>query len=114
MKVDTHYKKEASGSAKCSSASKLAGNSCLVYAYAKSQELLHYLTVLIGGSYATLSNRIRKFLLHYFEALETVVPVIYELPQDMHTTHNLAGEEHTYRDKVSSQDIFASFKRHPE
>lgn len=90
-------------------------NFCTSYTLRKSDELLcRSLTTLISGNYASLSNITKKHLLDYFEALEEVLPALYELQEKLKHVQNQEGMEDTYQDQVSTKDLFASFKRHPE
>lgn len=90
-------------------------NFCASYTLRKSDELLcRSLTTLIGGNYAVMSNLTKKHLLDYFEALEEVLPALYELQEKLKHVQNHEGVEDIYQDQVSSKDLFASFKRHPE
>ena len=91
------------------------GNFFSTYTLLKSDELLcRSLTVMIGGNYAGLSNFSKERLLDYFEALEEVLPALYELQEKLTGPQNQEGEENTFPDKVSENHIYASFKRHPE
>ena len=90
-------------------------NFCSSYNFMEADEMLsRVFTVMLGGSYSNQSNYSRKRLLEYFEALEEVLPAIYELQEKLKQVENQEGEEDIYQDQVSSKDIFASFKRHPE
>lgn len=90
-------------------------NFCTSYTLRKSDELLcRSLTTLIGGNYPVLSNLTKKHLLDYFEALEEVLPALYELQEKLKHVQNQEGVEDIYQDQVSTKDLFASFKRHPE
>jgi len=90
-------------------------NFCTSYTLRKSDELLcRSLTTLISGNYASLSNITKKHLLDYFEALEEVLPALYELQEKLKHVQNQEGKEDIYQDQVSTNDLFASFKRHPE
>lgn len=91
------------------------GNFCSAYTLRKSDELLcRSLTAMIGGNYAGLSNFSKERLLDYFEALEELLPALYELQEWQAGPQNQDGEENTFPDKVSENHIYASFKRHPE
>lgn len=88
---------------------------CTSYTLKKSDELLsRSLVTLIGGNYTALSNLSKENLLNYFEALEEILPVLYELQEHLNQTEILEEKEGIYQDQVSSKDLFASFKRHPE
>ncbi|MDP3467553.1 MAG: hypothetical protein Q8S11_04430 [Daejeonella sp.] len=88
---------------------------CHNYTLKETDELLCcMLAVLIGENYSTLSNLAKKRLLDYFEALEEVLPALYELQEKLKHVQNQDGKEDTYQDQVSTNDLFASFKRHPE
>lgn len=90
-------------------------NFCSSYNFMEADEMLcHVFTVMLGGSYSKQSNLSRKRLLDYFEALEEVLPAIYELQEKLKQVENQEGEEDTYQDQVLSKVLFASFKRHPE
>ena len=91
------------------------GNFCSSYTLLKSDELLcRSLTALIGGNYAGLSNFSKERLLDYFEALEEVLPALYELQEHLEKPMEQEEDEGTFRDEVSAKHIYASFKRHPE
>lgn len=91
------------------------GNFCSTYTLLKSDELLcRSLTALIGGNYAGLSNFTKERLMDYFEALEEVLPALYELQEHLNKPEEPEEDEGTYRDEVSAKHIYASFKRHPE
>lgn len=88
---------------------------CHNYNLKETDELLcRLLAVLIGENYASQSNLTKNRLLDYFEALEEVLPALYELQEKLKHVQNQEGMEDTYQDQVSTKDIFASFKRHPE
>ncbi|MDP2335120.1 MAG: hypothetical protein Q8N05_01475 [Bacteroidota bacterium] len=91
------------------------GNFCSSYTLRKSDELLcRSLTALIGSNYAGLSNFTKERLLDYFEALEEVLPALYELQKPLEKPETQEENERIYRDEVSAKDMYASFKRHPE
>ncbi len=88
---------------------------CSTYTLLKSDELLcRSLTALIGGNYAGLSNFTKERLMDYFEALEELLPALYELQEHLSKPVEPEEDEGTYRDEVSAKHIYASFKRHPE
>ena len=90
-------------------------NFCSSYNFMEADEMLsRVFTVMLGGSYSKQSMHSRKRLLEYFEALEEVLPAIYELQEKLKQVQNQEGEEDTYQDQVLSKVLFASFKRHPE
>lgn len=90
-------------------------NFCTSYTFRKSDELLcRSLTALIGGNYTGLSNFTKEQLMDYFEALEEVLPALYELQEHLNKPVEPEEDEETYRDEVSAKHIYASFKRHPE
>lgn len=90
-------------------------NFCSTYNLTQADEMLcRVFTVLLGGNYSKQSNGSRQKLLDYFEALEEVLPAIFELHDTLQKTENQEGEEDIYQAEVSSQNIYASFKRHPE
>ena len=69
------------------------GNFCSSYTLRKSDELLsHSLTTLIAGNYASLSNLSKEHLLDYFEALEEVLPVLYELQKLLEKPRGQEGD----------------------
>ena len=91
------------------------GNFCSSYNFMEADEMLsRVFTIMLGGCYSKQSMHNRKRLLDYFEALEEVLPAIYDLQEKLKQVQNQEGEEDTYQDQVSSKDLFASFKRHPE
>ncbi len=90
-------------------------NFCSSYNFMEADEMLsRVFTVMLGGCYSKQSMHNRKRLLDYFEALEEVLPAIYELQEQLAGPQNQEGEENTFPDKVSENHIYASFKRHPE
>ena len=91
------------------------GNFCSSYNFMEADEMLsRVFTIMLGGCYSKQSMHNRKRLLDYFEALEEVLPAIYDLQEKLKQVQNQEGEEDIYQDQVSSKDLFASFKRHPE
>lgn len=91
------------------------GNFCSSYNFMEADEMLsRVFTVMLGGCYSKQSMHSRKRLLDYFEALEEVMPAIYDLQEKLKQVQNQEGEENTFPDKVSENHIYASFKRHPE
>lgn len=88
---------------------------CTSYSLRKSDEMLcRSLATLISGNYNTLSNLTKIPLLNYFEALEELLPVLYELQEYLNKPEVQEENGGIYRDKVSAKDMYASFKRHPE
>lgn len=91
------------------------GNFCSSYKLTKADEMLcRIFTVMLAGNYSKQSNFNRKRFLDYLEELEEVLPALYELQQVQKSGQDEAGLEHTYQDEVASQNLYASFKRHPE
>ncbi len=90
-------------------------NFCTSYSLRKSDELLcRSLTTLISGNYSALSNLTKIHLLDYFEALEEVLPALYVLQEKLKNVQLQEDMADIYPDHVSSKDLFASLKRHPE
>lgn len=88
---------------------------CTSYTLKKSDELLsRSLVTLIGGNYAALNNLSKENLLNYFEALEEILPVLYELQENLSQPEIQEDKEEVYNARVSAKDLYASFKRHPE
>ncbi|HQT58873.1 hypothetical protein [Daejeonella sp.] len=88
---------------------------CQNYTLKENDELLcRMLAVLIGENYSTLSNLTKKRLIDYLEALEEVLPALFELQERLKNVQNQKDQEDTYQNQVSAKDLFASFKRHPE
>lgn len=91
------------------------GDFCATYTFIESDELLcRSVATLIGRNYDKLSNFSKERLLNFFEALEEVLPALYEIHEKLKQVQNQKEKEGIYQDLVSSKDLFASFKRHPE
>lgn len=82
----------------------------------KQSDELHCLslTALISGEFSKMSPESREQILDYFEALEDLLPALYELDQSLNNTGNQAGVEDAYKSGASSNHLYASCKRHPE
>ncbi|HEY1061648.1 MAG TPA: hypothetical protein VGE44_08175 [Daejeonella sp.] len=90
-------------------------NFCSSYSLIEADEMLcRAFTVMLGGGYSKQSLHNKKRLLDYFEALEEVLPALYELQEKLKHVQNQEGKEDIYQNQVSTKDLFASFKRHPE
>ena len=90
-------------------------NFCSSYNLMEADEMLcRVFTVMLGGNYSKQSMHSKEHLLDYFEALEEVLPALYELQEKLKHVQNQEGKEDIYQDQVSTKDLFASFKRHPE
>jgi len=88
------------------------GDFCATYTFIESDELLcRSVATLIGRNYDKLSNFSKERLLNFFEALEEVLPALYELQEHLNKP---IGDEGMYRDEVSAKQIYAACKRHPE
>lgn len=88
---------------------------CSSYNILEAEELLcRVFIAMLEGNYSLQSMHSRERLLVYFEALEDVLPVLYELQEQLNGAEKQEGEEDFYTDQVSAKDLFASFKRHPE
>ncbi len=115
MTVDMAFKTDSSNPVKGRPVSCTLNNFPGLYIFLKSDELLRrLLIILIGEHDASLSNSRKQSLSHYFRAMEKMLPLLCEPKQEAGLIRIWTGEERIYRDKVSSQHIFASFKRHPE
>lgn len=88
---------------------------CATHSYCSDIDHLNrILTTIICGNYSGLTYSERTELFEHLMALEKLLPVLYELKEHLAKPELQIGDEDIYQDQVSSKDLFASFKRHPE
>lgn len=88
---------------------------CATYPLPECHKLLcRFFRHIAAGNYESQSRISKKHLMDYFLALERVMPALYELDEELRIPEKEEGEQSTYRDEVSANHIYASFKRHPE
>ena len=82
----------------------------------KQSDELHCLsfTALISGEFSKMKSESRVQILDYFEAIEELLPALYQLNQSLNNTGNQAGVKDAYHSAASSNHLYASCKRHPE
>ncbi len=97
------------------SAAKKLRNFCACYNLRESDELLtRTFLILLAGNYSKQTIYTMERVLDYFDALESLLPTLYELCEELKEEENKKGEADIYPVHVSAKDLFASFKRHPE
>lgn len=90
-------------------------NFCAYYNLRESDELLtRTFLILLAGNYSKQTIHTMERVLDYFDALESLLPALYELRDGLKDPGNEEGEEDTFQNRVLAKDLFASFKRHPE
>lgn len=88
---------------------------CTAYSFCSSNiQLNRALSTIIRGTYTDMNYSDRVYLFDYFLALEELLPALYELQEHLNKPETQEGNEGIYKDEVSSKDMYASFKRHPE
>lgn len=88
---------------------------CATYSLPECHQLLcNFFRLMASGNYESQSKLSKKQLMDYFLALERMIPALYELEEKLRVLQKEEGEQGTYRDEVSANQIYAACKRHPE
>lgn len=92
---------------------RILNNFCSSYNHSDTDALLkRLLSALIGGNYHQMNSFSKERLLNYFEAIEEVIPHLYELNSHFKSLTSI-GDELTDENNVVYRRLFATLKRPP-
>ncbi len=103
--------KENPDAMKCSTALRKLANFCNTYKPADIDNLSSRLFgAVVGQNYSKYPNRTKARILDYFEAMEEVLPALYDLHDHLLKLSKYAGEQATYEQQIAYRRLIASLK----
>lgn len=112
MKLEPKYPAEEDQYAiKCSAALRKLANFCNSYKKEEIEDLSSSLLIaLIGQNYSNYTNPTKERLLDYFEAMEEVLPALYELHDHIRSLSQADMNQLTYEQETAYRSFFSSLK----